>query len=96
MTYNIYIDGLGRTLVRFIRDGRFWVCEGVEFDYLAQGNNRAEAMYHFKIGFQSTIQQNIKKFGKMDWDKWRWPKVVVKVPGPIVQRIERRSPKPGI
>ena len=92
MECNIYIDGLGRTPVRFIRDGRFWVCEGVEFDYLAQGDSKAEAMFHFKIGFQRTIQLNIEKFGKMDWSKWKYPTFVVKVPGPIVQRIERHGP----
>jgi hypothetical protein len=90
-TINIYIDGLGRTNVRFIRDGRFWVCEGVEYDYLAQGDNKAEALFHFKIGFQRTIQLNIERFGKFDESKWKRG-IEVKVPGLIVQRLKNVVP----
>jgi hypothetical protein len=88
----IYIDGFGRTEVKLIRDGRSWWCEGVEYDYGAQGDNRAEALWHFKIGFQRTIQLNIERNGFMDWAKWRrLPEVVVQVPGPIVERVRLKA-----
>lgn len=95
----LFIAGLNRmTKVRLIRDGRFWWCEGVEFDYGAQGDNRAEALWNFKLGFQRTIELNLERGRSIDWikDKWKWSRVIVKVPGPIVQRIERHSPKVGI
>lgn len=89
MDYNIFIDGLGRTPVRLIRDGKYWWCEGVVFDYSAQGDNRAEAMFHFKIGFQATIRQNILRFGKMDWSKWRIMKV--KIPDFVIRKVRSRN-----
>lgn len=85
---NLYIDGFGRTEVKLIRDGRFWWCEGLEYDYGAQGNTRAEALTHFKIGFQRTIELRLERNGFVDWAKWRrLPKVSVVIPDSVVERV---------
>ena len=83
----VYIDELGCTNVRLIPDGNFWWCEGVDWDYGAQGDTRDQALINFKRGFERTIELNIKKFGKFDKSKWKRG-ISVKVPDSIFQRIK--------
>lgn len=97
-TLKVYIAGFGATDVRIIRDGDYYWCEGIEYDYGAQGDDQMEALRNFTIGLERTIELNVERGRSIDWikEKMAWSRVVVKVPGPIVQRIERHSPKVGI
>lgn len=83
-----YID------VRVERDGNYWFAEGIDYDYASQGDTYREAIDNFQAGLQATVLHRIERHGSMDWNsmKWKQEAVVVRVPGPIVQRIERFGP----
>jgi hypothetical protein len=93
-TLKTYIEGFGAVDVRIIRDGDYSWCEGVEYDYGAQGDDHMEALRNFTIGLERTIELNKERGRSIDWikKKMRWSGMTVKVPGPIVQRIEQFGP----
>ena len=91
MLHGVYIAGLGRMKVSVEPDGKFWYAEGVEWDYGAQGDSVADAVFNFIVGFQATIKANVARFGKFDKSKWKRG-ITVKVPGSIVQRLKNVVP----
>lgn len=60
-------DGVVCSAVRVVikRDNEFWYAQGVEIDYLAQGNSLDEVKERFKKGLIATIRTHIKKFGSV-------------------------------
>ena len=49
--------------VRIYESGPFFVAQGVEVDYLAQGRTVEEATDAFIMGFEWTIAANVQRFG---------------------------------
>ena len=91
----VYVPGLGETNIEIVHEDDYYWCEGKEYDYGAQGDSQTEAIRNFTIGLARTIEVNKQRGRTIDWLRLTNDFTVL-VPGPIVQRIERHSPKVGI
>jgi len=54
----IEVKHIGEIEVEVMPDGPYWYCEGVIWNYGAQGDSVAEAIEHFQIGLARTIELN--------------------------------------
>lgn len=54
--------GIGNLHVLIVQDGKFWVAQGIEIDYAAQGASIAEAKANFEEGLTLTIEQNLQVY----------------------------------
>jgi len=58
-----HIVGIGNLRVAIASDGQYWTAQGLEIDYIAQGESLADARRQFEDGLASTIQQHLNMFG---------------------------------
>ena len=54
--------GIGNLTVLIVRDGNFWVAQGIEIDYAAHGSTVEEAKTNFEEGLTLTIEQNLRVY----------------------------------
>src|SRR6266404_5178339 len=52
--------GIGNLHVLVVPDGKFWVAQGIEIDYAAQGATIDLAKENFEKGLCLTIEQNLR------------------------------------
>lgn len=57
---------IDRLRVALLRDGDFWVAQGLEIDLAAQGNSLEEAQRQFERGLVLTLRENLRIYGKID------------------------------
>lgn len=57
---------IDRLRVALLRDGDFWVAQGLEIDLAAQGNTLEEAQRKFERGLVLTLRENLRIYGKID------------------------------
>ena len=58
------VIGVGDLRVLIIRDGeKEWYAQGLEIDYLAQGDDLASVMDAFQVGLMKTIHEHLKCYG---------------------------------
>jgi len=44
-------------------DGRFWLAQGLEIDYFAEGDSLPSAKKNFEDGLAATIREHLRRFG---------------------------------
>jgi hypothetical protein len=57
--------GIWNLHVLIMKDGKFWVAQGLEIDYLAQGDTVPEAKKNFEYGLEATIDLNLRMYGNI-------------------------------
>lgn len=60
-----HIVGFGNLRVAIVPDGKYWIAQCLEIDYIAQGNSVADAKLQFENGLEATIQQHLRIFGNI-------------------------------
>jgi hypothetical protein len=58
-----HVVGIGNLRVTITRDGPFWLAQGLEIDYFAQGDSLADAKQNFQDGLAATIRAHLSRFG---------------------------------
>jgi hypothetical protein len=68
-----FVHGDGRHVVEIknisvaiYQKGKRWIAQGVEIDYIAQGNSVDDVKRAFEIGLEATINQHLKIHGDID------------------------------
>lgn len=51
--------------VLLIPEGKFWVAQGLEVDYVVQGDSIEDAKKNFEQGLEATIDLNLKMYGNI-------------------------------
>jgi len=61
------MDGVACAELRVVikRDKEFWYAQGVEINYLAQGNSLEEVKQRFRLGLISTVRSHIERYGNL-------------------------------
>ena len=65
-TQGEHIVGIGNLRVLLIAEEGAWYAQGLEIDYIAQGESVDEAKARFEIGLLSTIRENLKIHGTIE------------------------------
>jgi len=65
---DIGVHGIGvwNLHVLLANDGDFWTAQGLEIDYVSQGNTIEEAKENFASGLAATININLHLYGNID------------------------------
>jgi len=58
--------GIWNLHVLLVRDGKFWVAQGLEIDYVTQGDSIADAKKNFEYGLEATIDLNLRMYENID------------------------------
>ena len=58
-----HVVGIGNLRVFLVQDGMYWCAQGLEIDYVAQGNSIEEVKEAFESGLTATIHANIERHG---------------------------------
>ena len=58
-----HIVGIGNLRVFLVQEGAYWCAQGLEIDYVAQGNSIEEVKEAFESGLTATIHANIERHG---------------------------------
>ena len=66
-----HIVGIGNLRVVILEENEFWYAQGIEIDYLAQGDSLEDVQKSFEIGLGATIRENLKKHESI-WPMLRW------------------------
>ena len=61
-----HIIGIGSLRVMLVRDGKFWLAQGMEIDYAAQGLTIQDAKKQFEAGLAATIEEHVKIHENID------------------------------
>ncbi len=61
-----HVVGIGNLRVHLFASGAFWIAQGLEIDYVAQGNSPDEAKKNFEDGLNATLDQNLEAFGTIE------------------------------
>jgi len=60
-----YFVGIGNLRVAIYHDDKYWVAQGLELDYVAQGVSLEDVRKQFEDGLAATIQQHLTMFGNI-------------------------------
>jgi hypothetical protein len=52
--------------VWLFRDGKHFIAQGIDVDYVACGQTRDDAERHFAEGFAATVEAHLEEFGNLD------------------------------
>lgn len=52
--------------VLVMQRGEFWIAQGVELDYEAQGRSWSDVRYAFERGLVATAQAHVRRFGHLE------------------------------
>ena len=77
------IVGIGDLRVVLTQEGNYWYAQGLEIDYVAQGDSLEVAKEHFETGLASTFHENLRIHGTVQ---------PLLVPAPIEVWKERFNP----
>jgi hypothetical protein len=58
--------GIWNLHVMLFQEGKFWVAQGVEIDYVVQGDSIEEAKKNFEVGLEATIDLNLRMYGHIN------------------------------
>ena len=58
-----HVVGIGNLRVFLVQEGQYWCAQGLEIDYVAQGNSIEEVKEAFESGLTATIHANIERHG---------------------------------
>jgi len=58
--------GIWNLHVMLFHEGKFWVAQGVEIDYVVQGDSIKEAKKNFEAGLEATIDLNLRMYGHVN------------------------------
>ena len=61
-----HVVGIGNLRVFIVQEGDYWCAQGLEIDYVAQGESIEEAKEAFESGLTATIHANIKRHGTIE------------------------------
>jgi predicted RNase H-like HicB family nuclease len=61
-----HIVGIGDLHVLLVEEENCWYAQGLEIDYVAQGDSIEEAKANFEVGFHTTIRENLKIHGTIE------------------------------
>ncbi len=72
--------GIENLRVMITQEGDFWIAQGLEIDYFAQGDSLEAAKNSFADGLTASVKENLKLYGTMTkllvvapkevWDEW--------------------------
>lgn len=79
-----HIVGIVDLRVRLTQEGDYWYAQGLEIDYVAQGDSIEAAKENFEIGLTSTLHENLKFHGSIE---------PVLIPAPVEVWEERLNPE---
>lgn len=79
-----HIVGIGDLRVILTQEGDYWYAQGLEIDYVAQGDSMEAAKENFEIGLTSTLHENLKIHGTIE---------PVLIPAPVEVWKERLNPE---
>jgi hypothetical protein len=60
-----HVVGLGNLRVAIYHDDKYWVAQGLELDYVAQGVSLDDVKKQFEDGLAATIRQHLTMFGNI-------------------------------
>jgi hypothetical protein len=60
------IVGIGSLRVIVLKKDNFWFARGIDIDYVAQGRTEREVKQNFETGLELTIEEHLKRFGKIE------------------------------
>jgi hypothetical protein len=52
--------------VLLMKEGDFWVAQGLDLDYVVQGDSIEEAKRNFQVGLEATVDLNLRMFGNIE------------------------------
>jgi predicted RNase H-like HicB family nuclease len=58
--------GIWNLHVFLLKDEKCWVAQGLEIDYVVQGDTIEEAKANFEFGLEKTIELNLKMYGNIE------------------------------
>jgi hypothetical protein len=58
--------GIWNLHVMLLSEGDFWVAQGLEIDYVVQGDSIEDAKRNFSYGLKSTIDLNLRMYGNIE------------------------------
>lgn len=61
-----HVVGIGNLRVLIAPDGKYWTAQGLEIDYIAQGESIDDAKKQFEDGLAATIQQHLRVYGDIE------------------------------
>lgn len=61
-----HVVGIGNLRVFLVKEEGVWYAQGLEIDYLAQGNTIQEAKKSFEVGLTATIHENLELHGTIE------------------------------
>lgn len=61
-----HVVGIGNLRVAIESDGKSWTAQGLEIDYIAQGDSLEDAKKQFEDGLSCTINQHLRVYGDID------------------------------
>lgn len=61
-----HVVGIGNLRVAILPEGNFWIAQGLEIDYVAQGTSIEDVKTQFDDGLACTIHQHLQIFGNID------------------------------
>jgi len=79
-----HVVGLWNLHVMLIQEGKFWVAQGLEIDYVVQGNSIEEAKSNFEKGLEDTIDLNLKMYKNIEG-------LLIFAPNEILQEAARNK-----
>jgi len=65
-TGDTHVVGIGNLRVAIETDGKFWTAQGLEIDYIAQGDDLEDAKKQFEDGLACVIHQHMRIYGSID------------------------------
>lgn len=65
-TLDGHVVGIGNLRVAIESDGKSWTAQGLEIDYIAQGDSLEDAKSQFEDGLSCTIDQHLRIYGNID------------------------------
>ncbi len=79
-----HLVGLWNLQVLLIQEGKFWIAQGLQIDYVVQGNSIEEARSNFEKGLEDTIDLNLRMYKNIDG-------LLVFAPDEILQEAARNK-----
>jgi len=58
--------GIWDLQVLLVKEGKFWIAQGLQIDYITQGETLEDAKKNFEEGLESTIDLNLRMYGNID------------------------------
>jgi hypothetical protein len=83
--------GIWDLQVLLMQEGKFWVAQGLQIDYVTQGDSIEEAKTNFEYGLEATIDLNLRMYGNIEGLLMFAPDEVLKQAARKKDSIERYS-----